>query len=102
MKSIYNILKNWRVVVLTALLLVALLCIMATSEWTWIIVLIKVIGFALCWLVNRLWNRWEADGTIDCLVGMFKDIEDEKDLADELPYGEPEEHHCGKDKEEER
>ena len=80
MKSIYNILKNWRALVLTALMLVALLCIMATSEWTILIIIIKVIGFGLCWLVNILWNRWEADGTIDCLVGMFKDIEEEEEL----------------------
>lgn len=59
-----------------ALLLIAilaLLCIMATSEVTILVVLIKVLGFALCYVYSILWKKWDKQGKVDVIKQLFND-----------------------------
>lgn len=74
---------------LLLLFIVGFVCIMASSEWTWIIIATKVVGIALLILFSRLFTKWECEGRIDFIYDLFNDEE----VADEQPYGDPEEHH---------
>lgn len=74
---------------LLALFFVGIACLMASSEWTWIIIVSKVIGLALLILFSRLFTKWECDGRIDFIYDLFNDDE----MTGEQPYGDPEEHH---------
>lgn len=74
---------------LLLLFIVGIACLMASSEWTWIIIVSKVIGLALLILFSRLFTKWECDGRIDFIYELFCD----EDMTDEQPYGDPEGHH---------
>lgn len=58
---------------LLAILILALLCIMSTSEVTVVIILIKLLGFAMCYVYARLFKVWDKAGKIDCIKNLFND-----------------------------
>lgn len=62
---------------LLAILILALLCIMSTSELTIAVIIIKVIGFALCYIYSILWKKWDGQGKLDVIKQLFNDKEDE-------------------------
>lgn len=55
----------------------ALLCIMSTSKWTLLVIVIKVIGFGLCYLYAILFKKWDKQGKIDVIKELFNDNEEE-------------------------
>lgn len=79
-----QLITNKHCLAITAIGLLALLCVMATSEVTLTVVIVKVIGFALIWLMCRLYDKWNAQGKVDPINDLF---------TDEKPVGEPEEQH---------
>lgn len=58
---------------LLAILILALLCLMSTSEVTVVIILIKLLGFAMCYVYARLFKAWDKAGKIDCIKNLFND-----------------------------
>ena len=57
--------RNWRVLVLTALAMLALLLLAGETDDMTVLLLIKAIGFGCGWLCFRLGNRWDKLGLID-------------------------------------
>lgn len=63
---------------LLAIAVFALLCIMATSEVTAVVILIKFIGFALVYAYARLFKKWDKEGKVDVIKQLFNDNEEEE------------------------
>lgn len=57
-KSIFRLIANWRIDVITVLGMVALLLLMCDSDDFNALLLTKVAGLALGWLVWYLGERW--------------------------------------------
>ena len=62
---------------LMAVAVVALLCVLSSSEWTLRIIVIKVVGFALVYVYDRLFKKWDRAGKIDIIKELFNDDHDE-------------------------
>lgn len=73
-----QLLTNKYALALTAILMLALLCIMSTSELTIVLVLIKLLGFILCYIYSKLFHRWSHQGKVDIIKELFNDTEEEK------------------------
>jgi len=72
-----RLLTNKYALTLTAILMLALLCLMSTSELTIVLVLIKLLGFALCYVYAKLFKHWERQGKVDVIKAVFNDNEEE-------------------------
>ena len=58
-KSIFRLIANWRIDVITVLGMVALLLLMCDSDDFAALLLTKVAGLVLGWLVWHLGERWD-------------------------------------------
>lgn len=76
MKYLQLITNKYSLALLVVLLL-ALLCLMSTSELTLWLIVIKIIGLALAYAFLRLYAKWECDGKIDFIYDLFNDDHDE-------------------------
>ena len=76
MKKYINLITDKYALSITALAVIALVCLMATSKWTALIVVIKLIGLALCWLIARLSNKWGKAGKLQPIKDLFGDPEE--------------------------
>lgn len=61
---------------ITALAVIALVCLMATSKWTALIIVMKAIGLGLCWLIARLSNKWSRQGKLQPIKDLFGEPEE--------------------------
>jgi len=68
-----QLITNKHCLAITAIGLLALLCIMATSEVTITVVIVKVIGFALIYLMSRLYDKWDKQGKVNPINELFND-----------------------------
>lgn len=62
---------------LTAIIVLALMCIMSTSELTLCVIIVKCVGFALLYVFSYLFGLWEDQGKIDCIKELFNDDDDD-------------------------
>ena len=62
---------------LLAIALIALLCVLSSSEWTLGIIISKAVGFALVYVYDRLFKKWDRAGKIDIIKELFNDDHDE-------------------------
>jgi hypothetical protein len=62
---------------LTAIMMLGLLCIMATSSVTPLVILIKTIGFGLFYAYYRLFKVWSKQGKVDAIKDLFNDNEED-------------------------
>jgi len=77
MKKYIKVLSDGHCLALTIILLIGLGCLMATSEWTWLIIAIKAVGFGMLWLYFHLYKRWSTQGKTERISDLFNDIEKE-------------------------
>ena len=83
-----QLITNKHCLAITALGLLALLCVMADSDITSSEIIIKLIGLGLIWLQARLYKKWDHEGKVEPIKQLFND----KDYTDET-HGDPEEMH---------
>lgn len=72
-----QLITNKHCLAITAIDLLALLCIMATSEVTLSVIIVKAIGFGLIWITTRLYNKWNKQGKVGPINELFNDNEEE-------------------------
>ena len=68
-----KLITNRHCLAITVIGLLALLCIMATSDITLAVVVIKIIGFGLIYLMTRLYNKWDKQGKVGPINELFND-----------------------------
>ena len=77
MKKFNQLITNRYALALVIIAMAALLCIMSSSEWTLGIILSKAIGFALVYVYDRLFKKWDKEGKIDIIKECFNDDHEE-------------------------
>ena len=75
-----KLLTDKHALALTAIMLLGLACIMATSEVTLMLVAVKAIGFALIYVYCRLFKKWDSEGKVDVIKELFNDNEEEAEV----------------------
>jgi membrane protein implicated in regulation of membrane protease activity len=78
MKKFNQLITNRYALALVIIAMAALLCIMSSSEWTLGIILSKAIGFALVYVYDRLFKKWDKAGKIDIIKELFNDDHEEE------------------------
>jgi uncharacterized membrane protein len=72
-----KLITNKHCLAITAIGLLALLCIMATSEVTLSVIIVKAIGFGLIYLMTRLYKKWDKQGKVAPINELFNDNDEE-------------------------
>lgn len=70
MKKYLNIYRNWRVIVLFLLCMVAALFILGDCDDMGYLLFIKGVGFGLAYIIYRLGKYWDAKGKINELTAL--------------------------------
>lgn len=73
MKKTVSIYRNWRVIVLAVLVMVAAVFILGECDDLGCLLFTKGIGFALAYIIYRLGKYWDAKGKINELTALAEE-----------------------------
>lgn len=73
MKELFTPFRNWRVIVLTVLGMVAAVFILGDCDDMGYLLLTKGIGFGIAYIIYRLGKYWNAKGKINELMALAEE-----------------------------
>lgn len=73
MKELFTPFRNWRVIVLAVLAMVAAVLILGDCDDMGYLLLTKGIGFGIAYIIYRLGKYWNAKGKIDDLMALAEE-----------------------------
>ena len=73
MKELFTPFRNWRVIVLAVLVMVAAVFILGDCDDMGYLLLTKGIGFGVAYIIYRLGKYWNAKGKINELMALAEE-----------------------------
>ena len=73
MKELFTPFRNWRVIVLAVLVMVAAVFILGDCDDMGYLLFIKGVGFGLAYIIYRLGKYWDAKGKINELTALAEE-----------------------------
>ena len=73
MKELFTPFRNWRVIVLAVLVMVAAVFILGECDDMGYLMFTKFIGFSLAYIIYRLGKYWDAKGKINELTALAEE-----------------------------
>lgn len=73
MKQVLNCYKNWRIWCLTILSVVAFILLNISTESFLVFIGVKLLGFALLYIIYLLYKMWKTNGKIEELTNLDED-----------------------------
>ena len=73
MKELFTPFRNWRVIVLAVLVMVAAVLILGDCDDMGCLLLTKGIGFGIAYIICRLGKYWDAKGKINELMALAEE-----------------------------
>lgn len=73
MKELFTPFRNWRVIVLAVLVMVAVVLILGDCDDMDCLLLTKGVGFGLAYIIYRLGKYWDAKGKINELTALAEE-----------------------------
>ena len=75
MKELFTPFRNWRVIVLAVLVMVAAVFILGDCDDMGYLLFTKGVGFGLAYIIYRLGKYWDAKGKINELTALAEEEE---------------------------